>query len=148
MTNQDTDATLRQILQDTSTIAMIGASQRGDRDSHRVMRYLQQQGYRVIPVNPTLNPGASVLGEDVYASLADIPDEFQMVDVFRRSDAVAGIVDEILALDEKPRFLWLQLGVEDKAAAATARSAGIEVVMDRCLKIEHARLGVPTRQLS
>jgi predicted CoA-binding protein len=143
MTDENHDAVLQKILRETETIAMIGASQRGDRDSHRVMRYLQQQGYRVIPVNPTLNPGASVLGETVYASLADIPDTFQLVDVFRRSDAVAGIVDEVLALAEQPAVLWLQLGVVDEAAAARARAAGIEVVMDRCLKIEHARLAGP-----
>lgn len=138
--NDYDDAELRRILGDTETIAMIGASQRGDRDSHRVMRYLQQQGYRVIPVNPTLGDDATILGEKVYDSLADVPDNYQMVDVFRRSDAVAGIVDEILALDRKPQFLWLQLGVIDETAADRARDAGIDVVMDRCLKIEHGRL--------
>lgn len=134
------DKDLRRILNDTDTIAMPGASPRGNRDSHRVMRYLQQKGYRVIPVNPTLGPDQTILGERVYASLADIPDEFQMVDVFRRSDTVAGIVEEILALPRQPAFLWLQLGVSDANAAARAEDAGIEVVMDRCLKIEHGRL--------
>jgi len=134
------DDDLRRILGDTDTIAMIGASQRGDRDSHRVMRYLQKQGYRVIPVNPTLDDNATILGERVYASLADVPPSYQMVDVFRRSDAVSGIVDEVLALEQKPAFLWLQLGVVDQAAADRARDAGIEVVMDRCVKIEHGRL--------
>lgn len=140
MTDEYKDDDLRRILAATDTIVMIGASQRGDRDSHRVMRYLQQQGYRVIPVNPTLGPDATILDEEVYASLADIPLEFQMVDVFRRSDAVAGIVDEILELERRPAFLWLQLGVVDKTAAGKASAAGIEVVMDRCLKIEHGRL--------
>ncbi|ANO50861.1 CoA-binding protein [Woeseia oceani] len=134
------DNELRRILDDTDTIAMLGASPRGNRDSHRVMRYLQQKGYRVIPVNPTLDADQTILGERVYAALADIPDEFQMVDVFRRSDAVAGIVDELLALRNKPAFLWLQLGVSDVNAANKAEDAGIEVVMDRCLKIEHSRL--------
>lgn len=134
------DANLRRMLDATDTIAMIGTSPRGNRDSHRVMRYLQQKGYRVIPVNPTLEADQTILGERVYAALADIPDEYQMVDVFRRSDAVAGIVDEILALPAKPAFLWLQLDVTDEIAASKAEDAGIEVVMDRCLKIEHGRL--------
>lgn len=140
MTDNYDDADLRRILNDTDTIVMIGASQRGDRDSHRVMRYLQQQGFRVIPVNPTLDPGSTILGETVYASLQAVPGDFQLVDVFRRSDAVAGIVDELLALEKQPAFLWLQLGVVDEAAAEKARTAGIEVVMDRCIKIEHGRL--------
>ncbi|MEQ8205711.1 MAG: CoA-binding protein [Woeseia sp.] len=134
------DNDLRRILDDTDTIAMLGASPRGNRDSHRVMRYLQQKGYRVIPVNPTLESDQTILGERVYSTLADIPDEFQMVDVFRRSDAVAGIVDEVLAMSKRPAFLWLQLGVSDVYAARKAEDAGIEVIMDRCLKIEHGRL--------
>ena len=134
------DNDLRRILDDTDTIAMLGASPRGNRDSHRVMRYLQQKGYRVIPVNPTLDADQTILGERVYAALADIPFEFQMVDVFRRSDAIAGIVDEILALPKKPAFLWLQLGISDVYAARKAEDAGIEVIMDRCVKIEHGRL--------
>lgn len=138
--NGNDDATLRHILDHTDTIAMIGASPRGNRDSHRVMRYLQQHGYRVIPVNPTLEADQTVLGEKVYASLADIPDHYQMVDVFRKADAVSEVIDEVLALERKPDFLWLQLGVVDEEAAERARSAGITVVMDRCVKIEHGRL--------
>jgi uncharacterized protein len=134
------DADVRRILDATDTIVMLGASPRGNRDSHRVMRYLQQKGYRVIPVNPTLEADQTILGERVYASIADIPHEYQMVDVFRRSDAVAGIVDELLALPTRPEFLWLQLGVVDENAARKAEDAGIEVIMDRCLKIEHGRL--------
>lgn len=140
MTNSHSDADLRKILRDTKTLAMVGASQRGARDSHRVMRYLQQNGYRVIPVNPTLGDGATILGEKVYDSLAEIPHEFQLVDVFRRPDAVAEVVDDVLALERKPKYLWLQLGVVDEAAADKARDAGITVVMDRCIKIEHGRL--------
>lgn len=140
MSERNTDGDLRRMLHETDTIAMIGASQRGDRDSHRVMRYLQQQGYRVIPVNPTLPDDATILGEPVFASLQDIPDAFQMVDVFRRADAVAGVVDDVLSLSRKPAYLWLQLGVVDEAAAERARAAGITVVMDRCIKIEHSRL--------
>ena len=140
MPEEYSDSDLRRILDDTDTIAMPGASPRGDRDSHRVMRFLQQKGYRVIPVNPTLASDQTILGERVYASLADIPDEFQMVDVFRRSGAVAEIVEEILSLPRRPAFLWLQLGVSESNAAGKAERAGIEVVMDRCLKIEHGRL--------
>lgn len=136
------DNDLRRMLDDTDTIAMVGASPKGNRDSHRVMRYLQQRGYRVIPVNPTLEADQTVLGEKVYASLADIPDRFQMVDVFRKADAVDEVVTEVLALEHKPEFLWLQLGVVNEAAADRARKAGIEVVMDRCVKIEHGRLMV------
>lgn len=134
------DARLRRILAQTETIAMIGASPDSGRDSHAVMAYLQRQGYRVIPVNPTVDAGVTILGETVYPDLASIPLAVDLVDVFRRPDAVAGIVDELLALDRRPRFLWLQLGVVDEAAAGRARRAGITVVMDRCMKIEHRRL--------
>lgn len=135
------DDELRRILRETHVIAMIGASPKPDRDSHGVMRYLQQQGYRVIPVNPTAE-GETLHGETVYAALADIPDDYQMVDVFRRADAVPGIVDELLALHKRTavRSLWLQLGVVDADAASRAHDAGLDVVMDRCLKIEHRRL--------
>lgn len=135
-----TDGNLRRILDETDTIAMVGASPKTNRDSHRVMRYLQQKGYRVLPVNPTLPDDQTILGEKVFATLADIREPYQMVDVFRRADAVAEVVDEVLALPEAPKFLWLQLGVIDEAAADRARDAGIEVVMDHCLKIEHERL--------
>jgi predicted CoA-binding protein len=135
------DEELRRILRDTRVIAMVGASPRPERDSYGVMRYLQQQGYRVIPVNPTVE-GETIHGETIHASLADIRDAYQLVDVFRRSDAVSGIVDEILALDQRAtvRSLWLQLGVIDTDAASRAADAGLDVVMDRCLKVEHRRL--------
>ncbi len=139
MTASHTDAMLRRILETTRTVAMVGASPNPNRDSYRVMRYLQQQGYRVIPVNPTVD-GASILGEPVVARLADIECGVDLVDVFRRADAVAGVVDEVLALAARPATLWLQLGVVDEQAAARARDAGLEVVMDRCIKVEHVRL--------
>lgn len=134
------DDELRRILDETRTIAMIGASPETERDSHRVMRYLQQQGFRVVPVNPTVDEGTTIHGERVRASLADIPEAFELVDVFRKPAAVAGIVDEVLALDRRPQTLWLQLGVVDEDAAAAARRGGLAVVMDRCIMQEHRRL--------
>jgi len=128
-------------LTDTRTIAMVGASPDPARDSHSVMRYLQQAGYRVIPVNPGA-VGRSIHGEPVHAALADIPDRFEMVNVFRRSSEVRGIVGELLPLvaDKGIRYLWLQLQICDAESAALARSAGIEVIADRCVRTEHRRL--------
>ena len=105
------------------------------------MRYLQNAGYRIIPVNPTAT-GEKLLGETVYAALADIPFNFELVDVFRRADAIPDIVDEMLPLiNEKGiRYLWLQLGISDPDSAARAEAAGLKVIMDHCLKIEHKRL--------
>lgn len=139
--NNDTDDLLTGILQETRTIAMVGASPKPDRHSHRVMRYLQHNGFRVLPVNPTVTD-ESILGEPVYGRLSDVPAPFEMVNVFRRPEAVPGVVDDVLAVrkDKGVRFLWLQLGVIHRDAAARAREAGLEVVMDRCLKIEFGRL--------
>ncbi|HUD97764.1 MAG TPA: CoA-binding protein [Woeseiaceae bacterium] len=135
------DRSIVGILRRTHTIAMVGASPSLDRPSHGVMRYLQQAGYRVIPVNPTV-AGDAILGEPVQPSLADIHEPFEMVDVFRRIDAIPGVVAEILPLIEAQgiRYLWLQLGIRHAEAAARARAAGLEVIVDRCLKIEHQRL--------
>ncbi len=136
-----TDALIRDLLHGTSTIAMIGASAKPGRASGSVMRYLQDVGYRVIPVNPVL-AGQELFGERAYDSLREIPGRFDLVDVFRNVDAVPGIVDELLPLigPKGVRYLWLQLDIVDEVAAARAREAGLAVVMDRCLKIEHARL--------
>ena len=135
------DAFIRDILRDTSTIAMIGASAKPGRASNSVMRYLQDVGYRVIPVNPGL-AGQELFGERAYDSLREIPERFELVDVFRRVDAVPGIVDELLPLigPKGVRYLWMQLDIVDDIAAERAREAGLAVVMDRCLKIEHVRL--------
>jgi predicted CoA-binding protein len=129
------------ILNDVRTIAMLGASASWNRPSFFAMKYLQQKGYRVIPVNPRY-AGGEILGETVYAALGEIPVHVDMVDVFRSSDAVPGIVEEILALpaERRPQVLWLQLGVRDDAAARQAEDAGMQVVMDRCPKIEFGRL--------
>lgn len=135
------DIALIRMLRETRTIALIGASAKPGRDSHQVMRYMQASGFRVIPINPTMS-GSELLGETVHASLADVPDTVDMVDVFRRRDAVPGIVDEVIAAkdDKNIRFLWLQIGVTHPQAEATARAAGLDVVADRCLKIEYGRL--------
>ena len=132
------DIKIRRILHDVKTIAMVGASKNWNRPSYFVMKYLQDKGYRVIPVNPGV-AGQQLLGETVYADLRSIPEQVDMVDVFRAADAVPGIVDEAIAIGAK--VVWLQLGIRHDAAAATAEAAGIEVVMNRCPKIEYGRLG-------
>ena len=132
------DAQLRSILQRTRTIAVVGASANWNRPSTFVMRYLQGKGYRAIPVNPGL-AGQTLLGETVYASLRDIPVPVDMVDIFRASDHVGPIVDDAIAIGAK--VVWMQLGIRNDDAAARAEAAGIDVVMDRCVKIEFGRLG-------
>ncbi len=133
------DDTLRAILQDTKVIAVIGLSAKPDRPSNDVFAFLLARGYDCIGVNPGL-VGTCVHGVPVVASLASIERPIDMVDVFRASDAVDGIVDEMLALVHRPKVLWTQLGVVNEAAAAKARAAGLSVVMDRCPKIELMRL--------
>lgn len=136
-----TDEYLRSILDETKRIAMVGASPHWNRPSYFAMKYLQGKGYRVIPVNPAA-VGKRILGESVYASLGEIPGPIDMVDVFRSSDAAAGIVEETLAIAEQKgvRTVWMQIGVRDDRAAARAEQAGLRVVMNRCPKIEYARL--------
>jgi predicted CoA-binding protein len=136
-----TDDYIRDILNNTRTIAMVGASSNPERPSNRIMQYLQAAGFRVIPVNPGIG-AEGLFGETAYASLEDVPDQFDMVDIFRRSDAVAGIVDELIPIiaSKGVRYLWLQLGVVGEASADRAQAVGLEVIMDRCLKIEHKRI--------
>jgi len=133
------DSYLRGILREVKTIAMVGASPNWNRPSYFAMTYLQGKGYRVIPVNPGV-AGQQILNETVHARLADVPQPVDMVDIFRNSEAAAGIVDEALALPVRPKVIWMQLGVRNDAAAAKAEAAGIRVVMNRCPKIEWARL--------
>jgi O-acetylhomoserine (thiol)-lyase len=132
------DAQLRAILQRVKTIAMVGASSNWNRPSYFVMKYLQGKGYRVIPVNPGI-AGQSLLGEKVYASLRDIPEPVDMVDVFRTASDAPSIVEDAIAIGAK--VVWMQLGIRNDKAASAAEKAGIEVVMNRCPKIEFGRLG-------
>lgn len=135
------EAELRQILSQTRVIAVVGISANTARPSHRVARFLQSKGYRVVPVNPGL-AGQTLLGEKVWPDLASIPAGMgvDMVDVFRRSDAVPGIVAAALAHLPGLRTIWMQLGVSHEAAAAQARARGVAVVQDRCPAIEYPRL--------
>lgn len=129
------DAQIRQMLETASTIAIVGLSDKPDRESYRVAEYLQTHGYRIIPVNPTVD---TVLGESSYARVADIPETIDIVDVFRKPDAVVAVVAD--AIEAGARVVWMQLGVVNQEAAKKAEAAGLQVVMDRCIKIEHRRL--------
>jgi predicted CoA-binding protein len=131
------DDYLRGILRRVNVIAMVGASPHWNRPSYFAMKYLQHKGYRVIPVNPAA-AGQTILGEKAYAGLKDIPERVDMVDVFRNSAAAGPIADEAVAIGAK--VLWMQLGVRNDAAAKRAEAAGLQVVMNRCPKIEFGRL--------
>lgn len=135
------DALLRGILARARTIAMVGASPRWNRPSYFAMKYLQEKGFRVIPVNPRA-AGQTILGETCHEDLTAVPGPIDMVDVFRDSAAAGAVVDEAIGLkDEKAiQVIWMQLGVRNDAAAARAEAAGLGVVMDRCPKIEYGRL--------
>jgi predicted CoA-binding protein len=142
--------TLRRILGEYRVLAVVGLSADWYRPSYFAAKYMQEHGYRVIPVNPRYQ---EILGEKCYPSLRAIPEKVQIVDVFRKTQDVPPIAEEAIAIGAK--VLWQQLGVKNEAAAARARAAGLETVMDRCVKIEHARLfgglnwvGVNTRVIS
>ena len=130
---------IAELLRSVRTIAMVGASDRPDRPSNGVMKFLQNQGYRVIPVNPTIT-GEHVHGEYVWRELSQIGEPIDMVDIFRRSSEVGPIVDQAIAIGAKA--IWMQLGVIDEESAARAEAAGLKVVMDHCPKIEIMRLGL------
>jgi predicted CoA-binding protein len=131
------DAFLRRILGQARTVAMVGASPKWVRPSHFAFRYLQLKGFQMIPVNPQC-AGEEILGEKVYAALREIPGKVDVVDVFRSSEAAGPVADEAIAIGA--RVVWMQLGVRNDAAAERARAAGLEVVMNRCMKIEYGRL--------
>ena len=130
---------IRDILQTVKTIALVGASANEVRPSYFVMKYLLDKGYEVIPVNPGL-AGQQILGQRVYARLADIPMPIDMVDVFRNSEAAGPITDEALALATPPKVIWMQLSVRNDQAAARAEAQGLRVVMNRCPKMEYGKL--------
>lgn len=127
------------ILNDVKTVAIVGASANDVRPSFFVTKYLIDKGYEVFPINPG-HAGKEILGRMTYARLADVPVPIDMVDIFRASAAVPPIVDEALGLDPLPKAIWMQLTVRNDEAAAKAEAAGIRVVMNRCPKIEYARL--------
>ena len=133
------DEDIRALLEGARTIALVGASDRPDRPSYRVMRSLQDHGYRVIPVNPQIT-GEHVHGEFVFHDLHQLGDPLDIVDIFRRSEAAGEAVDQAIAVGAKA--VWMQLGVVDEAAAARAEAAGLQVVMDRCPAIDIPRLGI------
>jgi predicted CoA-binding protein len=129
------DEAIRAVLAKPRTVAVVGCSPNPERDSHRIAKLLQDRGHRVIPVNPGQR---MILGETCYARLRDIPEPVEMVDIFRRSEEVAPIVDE--AIEVGASIVWMQLGVIDEQAASVAQAAGLTVVMDRCPAIEYRRL--------
>jgi predicted CoA-binding protein len=133
------DAYIRGILNTVKTIAMVGVSIKESRPSYFAFKYLLERGYRMIPVNPGL-AGGELLGQKVYARLADIPEPVDMVDVFRAAPYAVGIVEEALRLQPRPHVVWMQLGIRNDEAAALAEANGVKVVMNRCPKIEYGRL--------
>jgi hypothetical protein len=144
--------TLRRILRENHVVAVVGLSADWFRPSYFAAKYLQEHGYRILPVNPRY-AGKSILGERCFAGLREITDKVDVVDVFRKTEDVPPIAEDAIAIGAK--VLWQQLGVKNEAAAARARAAGLETVMDRCMKIEHGRLfgglswvGVNTKVIS
>jgi hypothetical protein len=148
------DGYIRGILDTVKTIAMVGASEKENRPSYFVFKYLLERGYSMIPVNP-VRAGESILGRRIYARLGDVPEPIDMVDIFRSARHALPIVQEALALKPRPQVIWMQLGIRNDEAAALAEANGLKVVMNRCPKIEYGRLsseiawmGVNTRTIS
>ena len=148
------DSYIRGILNTVKTIAMVGVSANTSRPSYFAFKYLLERGYRMIPVNPGL-AGQELLGQKAYATLGDIPEPVDMVDIFRASQYAHGIVQEALTLEPRPQVIWMQLGIRNDEAAKLAEANGVKVVMNRCPKIEYGRLsseiawmGVNTRTIS
>jgi len=127
--------TLKRILSDYNTIAVVGLSAKWNRPSHFAAKYMKEHGYKIIPVNPAYD---EILGEKCYPSLLDIPGPVDIVDIFRRSEDVPAIIEDAITIGAK--VVWMQLTIRNEVAAARARDAGLEVIMNRCVKIEHGRL--------
>jgi uncharacterized protein len=152
--NQYPDSYIRGILNTVKNIAMVGVSANTSRPSYFAFKYLLERNFHMIPVNPTL-AGQELLGQRVYAKLADIPEPVDMVDIFRSARHALAIVQEALAMQPRPQMIWMQLGIRNDEAAALAEQNGMKVVMNRCPKIEYGRLsseiawmGVNTRTLT
>lgn len=128
---------IKELLQQTKTIAVVGLSDKPDRTSYMVSQAMQAKGYRIIPVNPNVE---SVLGEKSYKSLADIEEQVDIVNVFRRSEDTVPVAQETLRMKHKPNVFWLQQGIFNEEAAALVQAEGIEAVMDRCIKVEDSIL--------
>jgi uncharacterized protein len=148
------DSYIRGILNTVKTIAMVGVSSNTSRPSYFAFKYLLERGYRMVPVNPAL-AGKELLRQKAYATLLEIPEPIDMVDIFRAQEHALAIVKQALEVEPRPRVVWMQLGVRNDAAAELAEGAGIKVVMNRCPKIEYGRLsseiswlGVNSRTLS
>jgi uncharacterized protein len=139
MTTTPSDDLLRRILREAKSFACVGVSPNPVRPSHYVARYLKLKGYRVVPVNPG-HAGKTLFGERVVADLAAIEGGVDVIDIFRRSDAVPGIVEQALAMVPRPKVIWMQIGVTHPEAAARAEAEGLTVIQDRCPKIEYQRL--------
>jgi len=135
--NNDHDQMMRDILNSTNTIASVGLSSSQEKESYWIVAYLMEQGYKVIPVNPKAN---EILGEKAYVSLSDIPDKVDVVQVFRRPEDVPPIVDEAIRIGAK--VVWMQEGIVNYDAARTAQDAGLQVVMDACMRATHRRLAI------
>lgn len=148
------DSYIREILNGVKTIAVVGASANESRPSLFVVKYLAERGYKVFPINPG-HAGSTIGGQKAYAKLADVPEKIDMVDVFRRSEDIPKVLDEVLALPNRPAVFWMQQGIRNDEVAAKAEAAGMKVVMNRCPKIEYGRMsgeigwaGVNTRTIS
>jgi predicted CoA-binding protein len=148
------DTYIRGILNTVKTIAMVGISPKENRPSYFAFKYLLERGYHMVPVNPG-QAGKEILGQKVYASLTEVPEPIDMVDIFRASQFVMPVVEEALKLQPKPQVIWMQLSVRNDEAAALAEANGMKVVMERCPKIEYGRLsseiswmGINSRTLS
>lgn len=135
---------LRRVLEESVTVAVVGAHSEVERAAFYVPDYLHQRGYHIIPVNPRLK-GTTLFGEPVRASLREVDGAIDLVDVFRRSEQIPEVVDDILAMPIAPKVVWLQLGIRNDDAAARLEAAGIEVVQDRCAMAEHRALGIPSK---